>query len=155
MTASMQGPILLVWPESYPPPPDLDDDIPVPQEAAQSVQPWDRTPEPVLIDLLGSMGSGGVGCQSTAPLLQDIFTLEPVAVSVRWRDTKRFWAILYEQAREVGESDLADQILACPVIQNNGNSPDEWDPFHWSVIKDLRNTVMQHKFASHFAQSML
>lgn len=50
---------------------------------------------------------------------------------------------------------MASQILAYPMVQNNGNSLDEWEPFHWRVIKDIRNMVMQHGFTSHFAQSVL
>ena len=67
-------------------------------------------------------------------------------------DPKDRWARLKEEAIKAG--DLEAVSWSFPVLVRD-QGPNEWQPFHWDLIKELRKTVVTYGLSAPFSQSLL
>ena len=67
-------------------------------------------------------------------------------------DPKDRWAKLREEAIKTGDFEAVSWSF--PVLVRD-QGPNEWQPFHWDLIKELRKTVVTYGLSAPFSQSPL
>ena len=67
-------------------------------------------------------------------------------------DPKGRWAKLREEAIKTGDFEAVSWSF--PVLVRD-QGPNEWQPFHWDLIKELRKTVVTYGLSAPFSQSLL